>query len=192
MNRLRRWLFNVFSGLSLLLFIGVASFWVRSFWVERLWGDIFHLDYSGNSYHSYQLQIYLSFSDGCASLDFKRYTDGLNFISLFPPGIHPKFSHEYNFTGGFGQNWHGFFWQYDDSHGYYMTYRTIDGNLTCPQWLMLVVFGFLPVVAVTRKVIDRKMLTPLTCRQCGYDLRATPDRCPECGTVAEKKEIIST
>lgn len=43
------------------------------------------------------------------------------------------------------------------------------------------------VIVFDRWLIRReKMATGNYCSSCGYDLRATPDRCPECGMVPEK------
>ena len=51
-------------------------------------------------------------------------------------------------------------------------------------WLLLVPAAVAWTPAAWRAVRGRTRRRPGHCRACGYDLRATPDRCPECGTVA--------
>jgi hypothetical protein len=49
-----------------------------------------------------------------------------------------------------------------------------------PLWCVAVLSALLPLRWLLR---IRGGLGPGHCRKCGYDLRATPDRCPECGDV---------
>jgi hypothetical protein len=60
-----------------------------------------------------------------------------------------------------------------------------------PHWVAAVITLPLPVFWlgwVIRSRTDRRRhrqrLAAHQCLGCGYDLRATPDRCPECGMVA--------
>jgi hypothetical protein len=54
-----------------------------------------------------------------------------------------------------------------------------------PWWPLILGFSLLPAARVFRTLRTRvrRRRRPGRCQQCGYDLRATPDRCPECGTI---------
>jgi hypothetical protein len=69
----------------------------------------------------------------------------------------------------------------DGSHSYFVV----------PSWAMvaLAVLFLLPgaaVMEVQRRSKSNDARKNGLCLSCGYDLRATPDRCPECGTVPKK------
>jgi len=56
-------------------------------------------------------------------------------------------------------------------------------TFTIPYWLLFLVTALAPAARLTAR-LRRKRSPPGLCPKCRYDLRATPDRCPECGTVA--------
>jgi hypothetical protein len=57
---------------------------------------------------------------------------------------------------------------------------------TVPYWFMFIVTGALPVVRLRATMRRSSRRKGGRCETCGYDLRATPDRCPECGRLPKK------
>jgi hypothetical protein len=52
-----------------------------------------------------------------------------------------------------------------------------------PAWVPAGIFAVLPTVATMRWIRRKRVAGRNLCPTCGYDLRATPDRCPECGAA---------
>jgi hypothetical protein len=56
-----------------------------------------------------------------------------------------------------------------------------------PHWFLMVATTIIPLVRPFERLKKHRRIARGCCLRCGYDLRATPDRCPECGTIASQK-----
>jgi hypothetical protein len=60
------------------------------------------------------------------------------------------------------------------------------------KWWAASLIALLMAFFSRRLLLRRKSNGEGLCQTCGYDLRATPDRCPECGTpVGRKKQVAA-
>jgi hypothetical protein len=64
-------------------------------------------------------------------------------------------------------------------------YRGEVHQLWVAHGFLALAFGALPVLRLTRGIRRAVRRRRRHCLDCGYDLRATPDRCPECGRLIE-------
>jgi hypothetical protein len=72
------------------------------------------------------------------------------------------------------------------SNGRYFVEGTTT-KATISNWILLLLTAILPLRWLVQFYLHRAAGRVGLCPKCGYDLRATPDRCPECGAMPVKR-----
>ena len=91
-------------------------------------------------------------------------------------GVVTQHNLDLTLSGGLAFGWYANDWKT-------WSYR----QLTVPWWAVGAAAAILPAIWSVRLRRRAVMMASRThCRRCGYDLRATPDRCPECGDIVPK------
>jgi hypothetical protein len=76
-----------------------------------------------------------------------------------------------------------------------LNFKSTDpGFVAIPYWALAAGMAALSLWAMLRRRSQRERLLPGHCIACGYDLRASHEKCPECGVpvpVAQRTEATS-
>ena len=183
----KRALFYALATLSLVLFATNLAFWARSYWtIEAVWWNTAHSNLTIVSsrgyifFHGYGESKY-----GVILLDRPGYgyiSQSASYQGWPGYGNGPGHGYDYSFFG------------FAFTTGGDSKVQTAGGtSYTSPQWEIRIPA---PAVALATAIMGTIIVRHLRrgrhavgcCQKCGYDLRATPHRCPECGAVPTSAE----
>ena len=164
-----RRLLNLLTLLSLLLFLAVAALWVRSYATADAWGWAWETGAVEAGTASGRLRL-----SRIRLLDGSRYDPPWYSNITYPPKIDPPTRRLPASLGNFG-------FRYERG---YRPGGSDSAVLLIPFWFVACVIAApaaASCLAVRRRRVREQRVRQRRCTRCGYDLRASPDRCPECG-----------
>lgn len=197
MKRAGRIVFNALALLSLLFCVASSMVCVRSYWIadqvarqRTEFGEqnyvvrVVAVKLSRGSVRIEQIEMDHSHFPAVEISKMKPFLlsrDGIQHrrtasVSLIPPGKNTFWS----LLG---------FYRYGES-------QTISGDIyilrsslfrVLPLWPIVLTAAFLPFRWMRARCRRNNREREGCCITCGYDLRATPDRCPECGTIPPRE-----
>jgi hypothetical protein len=179
MKGIGRYIYNALTVLSLVLCVATVGLWVRSYFVN-------------DSFGWSSLEDSRSVGSRVGLIEFKHSRivgpDPIGgFHSHYEKGfvwnrwlINPENDWMF-YVGRQGWEWHGF-------AAYTRSIRGIfTAGFSTPHWSIGLLTAALPLMRHIAMRKRRKRWQHGRCVTCGYDLRATPARCPECGTIPAVK-----
>lgn len=165
------------SLISLLLLIAAIAVWVRSYFVQ----DDVLFPRTDGSHWTLGIKTY----PGTLDIDVIRMTipvtDPPRWDTSELDGSDRKRARKWdkeNLTLGFGHVRTNFGGQHPVLKQRYAGYHS---EWFLPFWSLALFALVLPAASLWTVIQRRRRRSAALCPSCGYDLRATPGRCPECG-----------
>jgi hypothetical protein len=180
---LRRRLFTVLSVLSLLFCLATLALWVRSYWRD----DFVSYGFGSDTKRSWDIH------SRTGEAQFIAYYEGAGFRYVLVPGFSWNSSPSTSPSRDLWNTARIRTWFHNGTSGRFLGFGFVTMNwdtgatirgICAPHWFLVLIFAILPALYVRAVVRSRKRNHIGLCPVCGYDLRATPERCPECGTNA--------
>jgi hypothetical protein len=183
----KRHLFNALAAVSMVLCVAILAIWLCGGWVDNS-GRFKPLpgrwEFTSDGHRGFMQIVLLHHSN--TRIVGPIIPSGSSAVwdaweRRFPPKVRVQNYADY-----------GFGFEYGPLVAVDATHHAMEfGTRT---WVMLpfgfvaALFGTLPIVALFISLRRRSSVRQGMCAACGYDLRATPERCPECGVIPAKME----
>jgi len=172
MRRVARHVYRLVGALSLLLCLAACGLWARSVWRSDL--------------------LVAPIGEYNANV---RSWDGLIYFDIYRQVALPGRSSERRWghsswpraNDESAWRWLGPRWWDRMGFGHYVGFNTVGQRVdqfVFPLYAVVLLTAVPPALVLVRHIRARRRSRAGLCPRCGYDLRATPDRCPECGATS--------